>query len=99
RLRHGAGGRTRPAGRIGGDVRSVSPAAAVGERSRPGAAARRDGCVERDRGGGRAELAGWRALFWLDLPLAGAMAAGVLARVERDEAGVAARLDLPGAAL
>ncbi len=50
-------------------------------------------------GGGLTELAGWRALFWLNLPLAGAMAAGVLARVERDEAGVAARLDLPGAAL
>ena len=38
-------------------------------------------------GGGVTELAGWRALFWLNLPLAAAMAAGVLARVERDRAG------------
>ncbi len=50
-------------------------------------------------GGGLTELAGWRAVFWLNLPLAGAMAVGVLARVKRDRAGVASRLDLPGAAL
>ena len=50
-------------------------------------------------GGGVTELAGWRAMFWLNLPLAALMAAGVLARVERDRAGAAGRLDLPGAAL
>ena len=35
-------------------------------------------------GGGVTELAGWRAMFWLNLPLAALMAAAVLVRVERD---------------
>ena len=50
-------------------------------------------------GGGVTELAGWRAMFWLNLPLAAVMAAAVLVRVERDRGGAAGRLDLPGAAL
>ena len=64
--------------------------------SATGAAAGAGGLPRRRR---LTELAGWRAMFWLNLPLAALMAAAVLVRVERDRGGAAGRLDLPGAAL
>jgi MFS family permease len=49
-------------------------------------------------GGVLTDLAGWRAIFWLNLPLAALLAAAVLAGVSRSPEARRGRLDLAGAA-
>jgi MFS family permease len=64
--------------------------------SAAGAAAGASGFVV---GGALTQLAGWRAMFWIDLPLALIIAAGILHIVASRRSGTGAGLDLPGGLL
>jgi MFS family permease len=50
-------------------------------------------------GGALTDLAGWRAVFWLDVPLAALLVLGVLASAPRPPRAATGRLDLAGAAV
>jgi MFS family permease len=81
---------------IAATPRAPDRRAAMAAWSAAGAAAGAGGFVV---GGSLTQLAGWRAMFWINLPLAVLMAGGVLHAVAARPAGAARELNLLGGLL
>jgi MFS family permease len=75
---------------------SAERRAAMSAWSAAGAAAGASGFVV---GGALTQLAGWRVMFWVNLPLAAVIAAGVVRAVAAQRPTAAPGLDLPGGLL